>query len=215
MFEKKVFENGDYTLNYAVDYPKNFDKSKKYPVIFYFHGMGMVKCGIDYVMEHCPVRRERIPGDLDFIIVAPSCDDMMWIEEFKNVVRFVEYIESKPYVDKKRCSITASSMGGYTAWYLMILHCDLFANAVLCCSAGMYCWVGRTVKIPVICVHGDSDTVVLPRESEILVEKINACGGNARLIIKKGCGHNVWTDTYSDPEIYKWMFMNKRQDAEG
>ena len=211
MFENKVFEYGDYKLNYAVDYPENFDESKKYPVIIYLHGMGMVMKGVDFVAENCPVRRERIPDGMDFIIIAPSCDDLMWIENFKNVVRFVEYIENMPYVDEKRCSLTGSSMGGYTAWYLLILHCDLFANAVLCCSAGMYCWVGKTVNIPVICVHGDSDTVVFPRESEILAEKLNACGGAAKLIIKKGYGHDVWTDTFTDPEIYKWMFTKKRQ----
>lgn len=210
MFEKKVFKKDDYTLNYAVDYPENFDANKQYPVVFYFHGMGMVKQGVDYVIEHCPVRRERMPQDLDFIIVAPSCDDLMWVENFKNIVHFIEYVEDKPYVDKNRCSLTGSSMGGYTCWMLLELHCEMFSCAVICCGGGMYAAVSRNVKVPVIAVHGDSDTVVLCRESEIMVEKINDCGGNAKLIIKKGYGHNVWTDTYSDPETYKWLFANKR-----
>ena len=67
MFLKKVFRKDDYALNYAVDYPKNFDEGKKYPVIFYLHGMGMVQKGVDFVIRACPVRRERIPDDLDFI----------------------------------------------------------------------------------------------------------------------------------------------------
>ena len=205
MFEKKVYKNEGYELNYAVDLPENFDKNKKYPVIFYFHGMGMVRQGVDCVIQNCPVRRERIPEDLDFIIVAPSCDDYMWFENFNNLVRFIEYIESKPYVDENRCSITGSSMGGYTCWMLSVLHSDLFSGAVICCGGGLY-WAGGQLKIPVIAVHGDKDENVLCRESEIMVKKINEFGGNAKLIIKEGYGHDVWTVTYSNPETYRWLY---------
>ena len=209
MFEKKVFKRDDYVLNYVVDYPDNFDIHKSYPVIFYFHGMFMVRKGIECVIKVCPVRRERIPKELDFIIVAPSCDDYMWFENFKNLIHFIEYVESKPYVDENRCSITGSSMGGYTCWLLAVLHPELFCGAVICCGGGMY-WAGGRVSIPVIAVHGDADSTVLCRESEIMVEKVNKSGGNAKLVIKKGYEHDVWTSTYSDPKTYEWLFMNKR-----
>ena len=209
MFQKKEFKKGEYVLNYAVDYPENFDANKSYPVVFYFHGMGMVKKGVDFVIQSCPVKREHIPEDLDFIIVAPSCDDHMWFENFKNLVHFIEYIESKPYVDDTRCSITGSSMGGYTCWLLAVLHSELFSGGVICCGGGLY-WAGADIKMPVIAVHGDIDNTVLCRESDLMVKKVNELGGNAKLIIKKGYGHDVWTDTYSDPETYKWLFMNKR-----
>ncbi len=211
MFEKKVFKQGDYILNYAVDYPKNFDKEKKYPVIFYFHGMGMVRHGVDFVIQNCPVRRERIPEDLDFIVIAPSCDDYMWFENFKNLVHFIEHIENEPYVDENRCSITGSSMGGYTCWLLAVLHSELFSGAVICCGGGLY-WAGANVKIPVIAVHGDADDTVLCRESEIMVKKINEFGGKATLIIKKGYGHDVWTATYSDADTYRWLFDKEKYE---
>lgn len=210
MFEKKEFRKNDYILNYAVDYPKNFDEGKQYPVVFYFHGMGMVQKGVDFVIQECPVRRERIPEDLDFIIVAPSCDDYMWFENFKNLVSFIEYVENKPYVDENRCSITGSSMGGYTCWLLLVLHPELFASAVICCGGGLY-WAGENIKVPVIAVHGDADGIVLCRESEIMVQKINEFGGKARLIIKEGYGHDVWTSTYSNHDTYIWIYKQIKQ----
>lgn len=204
MFTKRVYSANDYVLNYVVDYPRNFDTNKKYPVILYLHGMGMVRMGVDYVIQKCPVRRERMPEDMDFIIVAPSCDDYMWFENFNHLVRFIKYIEDKPYVDAKRLSLTGSSMGGYTGWLLLVLHSELFYKAVICCGGSLY-WAGGNVKTPVIAVHGDEDGVVLCRESEIMVRSINESGGNAKLIIKKGFGHDVWTDTFTDEEIYRWL----------
>lgn len=209
MFEKKVFQKDDYTLNYAIDYPKNFDEKKQYPVIFYFHGMGMVRQGVEFVMQMCPVRRERIPEELDFIIVAPSCDDYMWFENFKHVIHFIEFIQSLPYVDENRCSITGSSMGGYTCWMLAVLHSELFSGAVICCGGGTY-WAGVRVTIPVIAVHGDCDDTVWCRESELMVKTIKECGGDAKLVIHKGYGHDVWTVTYSDPKTYQWLFQKRR-----
>ena len=121
----------------------------------------------------------------------------------------IEYVVNKPYVDENRCSITGSSMGGYTCWLLLVLRSEMFSGAVICCGGGAY-WVAENIKIPVIAVHGDIDNIVLCRESDIMVKKINECGGNAKLIIKEGYGHNVWTDTYSNAETYKWLFSNKR-----
>lgn len=46
-----------------------------------------------------------------------------------------------------------------------------FAAAVIC-GGGMY-FDAERIDIPVIAVHGECDTVVLPRESVIMVEKIN------------------------------------------
>lgn len=43
-----------------------------------------------------------------------------------------------------------------------------------------------------------------------MVEKVNKSGGNAKLVIKKGYEHDVWTSTYSDPKTYEWLFKNKR-----
>ena len=98
MFQQAVYTNGDYTLEYNIDYPKNFNPQKTYPVIFYFHGMGMVKKGVETVAANAPLKRERIPEDMPFIIIAPSCNDYMWFENMNNVIKFVEDMSSKIFV---------------------------------------------------------------------------------------------------------------------
>lgn len=210
MFEQAIYKNGDYILKYNIDYPQGFSPSNKYPVIFYFHGMGMVKKGVEALAKNTPLRRERIPEELPFIIIAPSCEDYMWFENMNNIIKFVEDMSALQYIDKSRIYLTGASMGGYTCWMLSILRPNLFAAAVICCGGGTY-WSAHRIKFPVIAVHGLEDTTVLPRESEIMVEKINQHGGNAQMISHEKLGHNVWQITFNDRNIYKWLYEQKKK----
>lgn len=209
MFIKKQYIKDNYSLNYIIDFPDNFSEKQEYPIIFFFHGMGSARRGIDFLQQNCPVRREHIPVDTPFIIVAPSCDDYMWFENTQNVIYFLKECISWPFVDKNSVYLTGASMGGYFSWTLSALHPEMFSAAVICCGAGPYFAAGR-IKFPVKVVAGALDTTVLPRESELMAEKINAAGGNAQLIIYEDLGHNVWARIFGDAETYKWLIDNKK-----
>lgn len=209
MFVTENFKLNNYSLDFAIDYPKNFDKSQKYPVIFYFHGMGGVGQSAEFIAENCPVRRERMTEDMEFIIVAPACQDFTWFENFPNVVEFIKNIIAREYVDEKKVYLSGSSMGGYTSWALSIMHPELFTAAAICCGAGMY-WAGFRVNFPVRAYHGKLDDIVLPRESEIMVEKINAAGGQAELVLYDYADHDAWTPTFTNHETYKWFLSHKK-----
>lgn len=202
----KYDENGK-KLSFVIEYPGNFDESKKYPVIFYFHGMCTES--IEKLKNGIPIRRELMTEDMPFIIVAPFCECFTWIECFETLTSFVDYIIAKDYVDDKRVYITGSSMGGYTCWAQAVMFPDKFAAAVICCGAGMYFAADR-IKFPVWAFHGRLDDTVLPRESEIMVERINKSGGNAKLTVVEECGHNVWDVAFTSYDIYKWILSNSK-----
>ena len=147
--------------------------------------------------------------DMPFVIVAPACDCRNWTVAFERLQKFIINIICSDYADKSRIYLCGSSMGGYTCWNLLIARPDLFAAAVVCCGGGMYFDAAR-IKIPVIAVHGEQDTTVLPRESVIMAEKINQSGGNAKLILHKDLSHDVWTRTFTDKETYKWLLEKHR-----
>jgi predicted peptidase len=64
--------------------------------------------------------------------------------------------------------------------------------------------------VPVWAFHGDQDTAVKVRRSRDMVEAIKAAGGAPKYTEYKGVGHDSWTATYRDPELYKWLFAQKR-----
>lgn len=210
MFEIKSFSENNIKVDYAIDFPKNFSPEKKYPVVFYFHGMGMVQQGAEFVAQCVPVRRESMDEDMPFIIVAPHCHGFTWIEIFEQLTAFIDYIIDLPYTDEDRIYITGSSMGGYTCWMQAIMFPEKFAAGVICCGGGMY-WAANRIKFPVWAFHGAIDNVVLPRESEIMIECINNSGGNGKLTLCEGIGHDVWNVAYGDKNTYKWLLEKHRQ----
>ena len=209
MFQKDIFQKNDFTLYYNIDHPEGFDPRGSYPVLFYFHGMGGVGQGVDYIAERGPLQRSRMPEDTPFILVVPSCDDYTWMGHFSYIVDFIKDIAARPYVDEHRLCISGSSMGGYTCWMLSVMNPELFAGGVICCGGGLY-WAAGRITFPVRAVHGMLDPVVLPRESEIMAEKINLSGGHCELILHEDLSHDVWTRTFTDLETYRWLYQQRR-----
>ncbi len=207
MLEKKIYSGFTEEIEYIIDYPENFDKNKTYPVMFYIHGYGIVNKGLDYLIEKCPVRRERLPEGSDFIIVAPQCKRQTWIEIFESLVAFIKDIIALPFINDKKVYLSGSSMGGYTSWMLVQTNKQLFTAAVICCGGGNYWAASRNSfnGIPIKAVHGANDTTVLPRESEILAKNINYYGGSVELIIHGDLSHDVWTRTFTDINTYNWL----------
>ena len=210
MFKTDLYnKNGD-KLRYIIDFPNNYDKGKKYPVVFYFHGMGMVCNGIKKVIDCVPVRREYMADDMAFIIVAPYCESFTWIECFEKLTSFIDYIISQDYADKDRIYITGSSMGGYTCWAQAVMFPEKFAAAVICCGGGMY-FAANRIKFPVWAFHGKLDSIVFPRESEIMVEQINKTGGEAKLTVVDDCAHEVWNVAFKSSDTYYWLLSKRRK----
>lgn len=208
--EKEYIMNGN-SISYLIDYPQGYDKNKRYPIIFYLHGYGFVNADIEHLKEHCPIRRERIPEDIPFIIVAPLCGNTSWLFHFETVSAFFDHIIATESCDVKRVYLCGSSMGAYSAWWFLLSKKEVFAAAVLCCGGGPY-WAGWLYgKLPIKLVHGKKDEIVLCRESEIMAERINAAGGSVELIIYEDLAHDVWTRTFTDSNTYSWLLLHGKQ----
>jgi predicted peptidase len=92
---------------------------------------------------------------------------------------------------------------------------DLFSAIAPICGGGLGIlgFPERVINIkdlPVWAFHGEKDNIVSVEESRILVKTLKEAGGNAMLKIYPDAGHDSWTETYSDPELYEW-FMSKRK----
>ena len=117
------------------------------------------------------------------------------------------------YTDPERLYLMGASMGGYTTWELAMSMPELFAAIVPICGGGMYWNAGRLVNVPVWAFHGKLDPTVLVEESEKMVNAVNKRGGNARLTVYPENKHDAWTDTFSNPEVYRWLLDHKNQNA--
>ena len=209
MFITEIYEHNNDSLSYLIEYPKEFNVSEKYPIIFDFHGMGQVGVGIDGLRGAVTADFLYKTDEMPLIKVAPYCEGYTWMGCLSLVEKFLDHFINKEFVDSDRVYITGSSMGGYTCWTLGVMYPEKFAAAVICCGGGMYFAADR-IKFPVWAFHGMDDNVVLPRESEIMVKKINEAGGNAKLSLLEGWGHNIWEVAFGSSEVYEWLLSNKK-----
>jgi predicted peptidase len=44
-----------------------------------------------------------------------------------------------------------------------------------------------------------------------MVEALKAAGANVKFTVYPDAGHDVWTETYNNPELYEWLLQQKRR----
>ena len=101
-------------------------------------------------------------------------------------------------------------MGGFGSWAWGAGNPDTFAAIAPICGRGDPRTAARFKDLPVWAFHGDKDNIVPVSGSKDMVDAINARDGKARLTIYPGVGHNSWTRTYANPELYKWFLRHSR-----
>ena len=201
-------------IRYIIKIPNNFKDDKKYPVILFLHGAGSRGEDINQLKTnpYFTITESKIK-DFPFITVAPLCTKNTWFDLWECLENLVLEILKQPFVDAERIYLMGASMGGYGTWQLAMSMPEIFAAIVPICGGGMYWNAGRLINTPIWAFHGAKDSTVLCVESEKMVNRVNALGGNARLTVYPENAHDAWSDTYKNPEVFKWLLDHKNSNA--
>lgn len=199
------------TLNYLLALPDGYAKSKeKFPLVLFLHGAGERGVDLEKVKIHGPTKEVANGRKFPFILVAPQCpEDQFW--DVDALLGLLDEMEEKYRVDKDRVYVTGLSMGGYGTWNLACAAPQRFAAIAPICGGGQRVGAKLLVMVPIWAIHGDSDAVVPPINSETMVEAVKAAGGDVRYTLVKGGGHDVWTEPYAGTELYEWLLSHKRK----
>ena len=208
----KVKQFGE--LKYVIRYPHSYEPGKKFPLIIFLHGAGSRGDDINNVKTNPYFNIVENHLDFPFITVAPQCSQNTWFDMFEDLKRLVYKISTEDFTDKKRIYLVGASMGGYATWQLAMSMPELFAAIVPICGGGMYWNAGRLVNLPIWAFHGAKDTVVYKEESMKMVDAVNSCGGNAKLTIYPENGHDAWSNTYGNIDVFNWLLTNKNKNDE-
>ncbi|HYE20420.1 MAG TPA: prolyl oligopeptidase family serine peptidase [Tepidisphaeraceae bacterium] len=113
--------------------------------------------------------------------------------------------------DEKRVYITGLSMGGYGTWDAIARRPDFFAAAVPICGGADEKTAEAIKGVPIWVFHGGADKVVPTERSRNMVEALKKAGGEVKYTEYPGVGHDSWSKTYADPEVWRWMFGQVRK----
>jgi predicted peptidase len=228
-FEARTYDDRGFTLPYRLLKPRDYDPQKKYPLVVFLHGAG--ECGNDNF-------KQLVHGMNDFasdvimakypaFVVAPQCPEgRKWVEvdwqleahtlpesasvSLEATLRLIDAMQKEFAIDAGRIYITGLSMGGYGAWDALARKPELFAAAAIICGGGDPAVAARFKDVPLWAFHGDQDEGVKPKRSREMIEALKAAGGSPKYTEYKGVGHDSWTITYANPELYAWLFAQRK-----
>ena len=184
------------------------------PLMIFLHGRG--ECGDDLKLVKKwgpPKLVETNDSSFPFVLVSPQCPKPRW--DTKALKQLIDTVIARHNVDQDRIYITGLSMGGFATWQLATEHPDFFAAAIPICGGGKRTDAAKLTSLPIWAFHGDADRVIPVAASKTMIEAIKKAGGeNAKLTVYPKVGHNSWTQTYANPEIYKWLLEHRRRKSE-
>jgi len=217
MYTKHKWTSDTYfNFGYVCNLPKDYDSSKKYPLVIFLHGAGERGDDLDVAVRHGFMRAVREEDkDYPFIFIAPQCPkDKYWGCYTESLLAFIDHICEAYPVDLDRVYLTGLSMGGTGTWMLAMADPDRFAAIAPVCGSGIV-WNGKIIsKIPILVYHGDCDTTVPIQESMNMITAVNKHGGNAQIRVLYGVAHNAWDCAYGGDDLVNWFLSHKREKTE-
>lgn len=229
-FASGVYKNADTTIPYRIYVPFNYDPAKQYPLLLSLHGasergddnvrqLSLINLALDnkelevdeaiIIYPQCPVDNKWV--DTSWAVTEYNLDTMPESNELKAVLELLDEVKKTYSVDENRQYVIGLSMGGYGTWNLLMNHPDMFAGAVPMCSGGDPNKADIIKDIPIWAVHGAVDTTVSVAGTRKMATALQAVGAeNFHYTELPDAGHDVWTYTFSNTEIFQWLFSQQK-----
>jgi predicted peptidase len=219
---------------YSVYIPRDFDRTRNWPVILFLHGSGErgsdglrpSQVGLGSAIRFEP---SRVPA----IAVFPQAPlDSRWIGEPANAaMAALDAATAEFHGARDRTYLTGLSMGGYGSIHLALAIPGRFAAVVIVCGGLMphptttavrrsplipegvdpYAFVADALRaVPIWIFHGADDPVIPVDEARRLDEELRKAGANVRYTEYPGVGHNAWDRAYGEAELWDWLFAQRR-----
>lgn len=212
---------GTKTVSISTEYgyllfePSNLElqENAKLPLIVFLHGAGERGDSLDLVKVHGPPKLVDKNKDFPFMVLSPQCAEGEWWEAQKLDLLLDEIVSRYP-VDKNRIYLTGLSMGGYGSWDLVQLRPDRFAAvAPICGGSLMNAFMAKKMKaVPTWTFHGAMDSVVPLEGTTRIVKALKDAGADVQFTIYPMAGHDSWTETYDNPELFSWFLSHRLSD---
>ena len=178
--------------------------------MLFLHGAGESGDDLSKVKLHGPPKIVESKKDFPFILVSPQSPGRGWNPDTLHAM--LEDVKKTYRVDPDRVYLTGLSMGGYGSWALAAAHPEVFAAVAPVCGGGNTRDASKIKNLPIWVFHGGKDPVVPVVRSEEMVKALkDVNAGEVKFTVYPDAGHDSWTETYDNPELYKWMLGHTRK----
>jgi predicted peptidase len=184
-------------------------RSQKWPLLLFLHGAGERGSDLELVKIHGPPKLIETGKKFPFVVISPQCPkDSMWVPPALEAL--IDSVQRRYRIDSARIYVTGLSLGGFATWELALRHPERYAAIIPICGGGDPSRADRLRDLPVWAFHGAQDDVVPLSGSQDMIAAIKAAGGNPRFTVYPQSGHDSWTETYANDEVYSWLLQQRR-----
>lgn len=224
---ESISDSSGATLPYQIFVPDPLPANQKLPLVLFLHGAGERGNDNTNQLKHGAMDLIRYAQSNEAaVLLFPQCPrNKRWAEVNWNapthtmpkqpsdpmtlVFKLLDEKMKKLPIDKNRIYVTGISMGGYGTWDILQRRPGFFAAAMPICGGGDVTGAPLMKSTPIWIIHGDQDKAVPVSRSRDMVAALKACGGVIRYTEIPGAGHDVWTRTYADVSMLKWLFSHR------
>ena len=204
-------ENG--IMNYGVFFPDDYTDL---PLLIYLHGAGERGLNYDHIYRHGVGRLIGEGREIPAVVLIPQCpEEFVWDNVVVDLKKIIDTVAKEYAIKPDRICITGSSMGGFGTWMMGLTYKNFFSGLAPIAGGGM-AWRTMNLKnTPVYAIHGSDDEPVNCVYSKMMCQWVNNFGGNAKLTILDGFGHNDGIyHAYYHTDVIDWLLNCRRTDFE-
>jgi predicted esterase len=210
---------------YGLYMPKDFDPSKKYPLVIMLHGAS----SNDRLALRRVFGKSNLPGesdaqassyypqwkDIDYFVATPYCRGTMGYQGLleQDVYDVLAEVEKNFPIDPDRVYLTGLSMGGGGSVWIGLTRPDIWAAIAPVCPAippAAHDLVINALNYPVHVFQGGADPTVSPALTRAFVQRLKYLGAQIEYAEYPGVGHNSWENAYKDEAIFTWFSQFRR-----
>ncbi|MCE7066863.1 alpha/beta hydrolase-fold protein [Dyadobacter sp. CY326] len=205
---------------YGLYLPKNFDETKKYPLVIMLHGAGSNHrldlrrvFGKSNAEGETDVEASRsFPqwDDVDFIVAAPYARGTAGYQGIpeEDVYDVLDDVKMRFKIDENKTYLTGLSMGGGGTLWIGLTRPDIWAAIAPVCPAppeGTFDLASNALNFPVHFFHGDADPVVPVAGTRKWVEHLQDIGVEVSYKEFVDVKHDSWVSAYDNEFIFEWF----------
>ena len=227
---RETIRNAEGSLRYCQGV-YNEDRPGKPAILVFLHGIGErgsenlanIRLAVPEIVKQIKAAGQKV------VLLAPQCPaDQLWstrhrggaeaklTEKPRPALGMVPVLIQKKIgefdADPDRVYITGLSLGGYGSWDLMERYgTGLFAAGVTCSGGGDPAQAEKIKDLPIWIFHGEADRTLPVMLSRRMYAALKEAGSDVVFYTEyPGVPHDCWTRTYQNPEVWKWLFSQKR-----
>jgi predicted peptidase len=218
----------DIGYKYLLALPNDYrsDRDKRWPLLLFLHGSeergddgwSVARHGPPLLLRSdaaTPARQQLLEN---FVVVSPQCPKAGWWHT-ETLLALLDEIVETHRIDPRRVYLAGISMGAFGTWELGLAHPERFAAIVPISGGGALSTLihahnhkrQELRSLAVWAFHGAKDESVPLDESERMIERLKRVKAqDVQLTVYPEAGHDAWTVTFANPELYRWLLRHER-----